>query len=450
MKPTDPPVRAPAQVLLRVGICAAVLLAGIAGMLLLASFKKPPAKSVHVERALQVRVLAVHAEDAQVTISGYGNVRAVDVVPISAEVSGRIVEIYPGLDEGEIISKGRVIFRIDPRNYEAAYHQAAASVQQAQARIKRLEKQLEIDRRRVKTLIRSRDLAAAEFKRLRRLFEKDKVGSRSGVDAAERAFNNARDRADQMAEAVALYPLQIREAESSLKAARAAQSLAADNLARCTVRAPFNGRVATKSVERGQYVTSGQHLLTLADDSVLEIRVPIDSRDARRYLRFAENTFTKPSGWFARLVPVMCRIRWTQDPSEHVWRGRLDRVVGFDRQTRTLTVAVRIQADAVRYRGKGALPLVAGMFCRVEIPGKTLVRVYRIPRWAVSFQKTVFLDVSGRLKTTAVAVARIQGPDALISRGLQDGDRVIVTHLVNPLENSLLQVVSPQIPAQGS
>lgn len=450
MKPTEQSARPPAKVLLRMGICAAVLLAGVAGMLVLASFKKPPARAEHAERALRVRVLTMHAQDAQVSISGYGNVRAVDVVPISAEVSGRIVEIYPGLNRGEIIPKGRVIFKIDPRNYEAACHRAAANVQQSKARIMRLEKQLVIDRRRLETLVRSRDLAAAEFKRLKHLFENDKVGTRSGVDAAERAFNSARDRADQMAEAVALYPLQIQEATGSLKAAQAAQSLATDNLERCTVRAPFSGRVKTQSVERDQYVSPGQHLLTLADDSALEIRVPLDSRDARRYLRFGERIFPEATGWFTRPVPVKCRIRWTQDPTEHVWRGRLDRIVEFDRKMRTLTVAVRIQADQVRSGAKSALPLVAGMFCHVEIPGKTLAGVYRIPRWAVSFQKTVFLDVSGRLKTAAVKVTRIQGQDAFVSEGLQDGDRVIVTRLVNPLENSLLQTVDSQVPAKRS
>jgi hypothetical protein len=103
-------------------------------------------------------------------------------------------------------------------------------------------------------------------------------------------------------------------------------------------------------------------------------------------------------------------------------------------------VAVRVAAaDAIR-GGNGRLPLVEGMFCRVEIPGRTLQGVFRLPRHAVSFDNTVYVADGSRLKTVAVTVARTQGEEALISGGLQAGQQVIVTRLVDPLENTLLTI----------
>ncbi|MGD9018299.1 MAG: hypothetical protein PVH30_12990, partial [Desulfobacterales bacterium] len=97
----------------RLLICTLVLAAGFAGMLALASMKKSPVEAEESERAIRVDVISVAAENARVDITGYGNVIALDVVDISPEVSGRVVEVHPRLEKGETISAGEVLFRID-------------------------------------------------------------------------------------------------------------------------------------------------------------------------------------------------------------------------------------------------------------------------------------------------------------------------------------------------
>ena len=81
------------------------------------------------------------------------------------------------------------------------------------------------------------------------------------------------------------------------------------------------------------------------------------------------------------------------------------------------------------------------MFCSVDIPGKTLENVYRVLRWAVSFENTVYVSIDDRLKTVPVEIARSQGEDSLIAGGLNPGDRVIITRLVDPMENSKLTIL---------
>ncbi len=266
-------------------ICAIVVLVGVVGMFALGSLKKPPAEVSVGERPIRVEAMRAEAEDFPVSISGFGEVRALNVVAVASEVAGRVMEVHPRLEPGEIIPKGDILFKVDPRDYEAAYNAASAAVRQWESAIQRLHRQYSIDQGRLKTLERNRDLAGEELKRLRTLFEQDSVGTRSGVDGAERGANSAEDLTDQMEQAVLLSPIRIQEAESSLAAAQANRNAAQTKLERCTVLAPFDARVKAVSLEAGQYVMPGQNVLTLADDSVLEVQIPMDSRDALLWLQ---------------------------------------------------------------------------------------------------------------------------------------------------------------------
>jgi len=423
----------------RILACMLILAVGIFGMTSLASLKKPPAAAKNKERALQVEAIRVQPADSPVIITGYGEAHALKVVPISPEVSGTIVEINPRLDAGEIIPKGETLFTIDTRNYEAAMKETQATAKQWENTVKRLEKQSAIDQQRLKTLERNQDLAELEFKRLRSLYRKDKVGTRSGMEKAEQAFNAAVDQVAQMKQTLALYPIHIKEAQNSLASARARLAVAKVNFSRCTVPVDFNARVKSVSIERRQYVAPGQQVLTLADDSTLEIHIALDSRDARQWLQFNGSYGPVGIAWFTGLEQVTCNIRWTEDSDSHTWEGRLHRVVRFDQQTRTITVAVRIDSSAA-VNGPEGLPLVEGMFCAVDIPGKTLPNVYRLPSWAVSYKNTVYTVHDSRLKTVPVKVARVEGDTTIVSQGLQPGDLVVSTRLADPLENTLLEV----------
>lgn len=430
------------HVMIRILICAVILTVGWAGMKGLANLKQPPTEAETEERAIKVRTMMVQPRNYPVAITGYGQARALTVVTVAPEISGRVIHTHPELKTGQIIPVDEVMFQIDPADYEAGLQEARAGVTQWQNAIARLEMQLSIDSQRLKTLKRSSQLAKTEFERVKRLLETDRVGTRSGMDQAERAYNSTQDQADQIAQAVSLYPLQIKEAESSLVSARARLSIAATNLSRCTVKAPFDARIKSVALETGQYATPGQTVLTLADDRVLEIQVPLDSRDARHWLQFEPQAGNhSPTAWFANLKPVECKIRWTENKDGPPWIGILNRVVRFDQQTRTLAVAVRIAAESAMSNAERALPLVEGMFCTVEIPGLTMRNVYRLPRQAVNYENKIYLaDADNRLKTIAVTVERIQGDFVYVSQGLNPGDAVIVTRIIDPLENALLDL----------
>lgn len=427
------------SLLVRVAVMLAVLAAGVLAMAVMIFLKEVPAEAQKVERALAVDTVEIQPEDVPVTVAGLGEVRALNVVSISAEIPGTVVEIHPKLELGEVVPAGEVLFRIDPRDYSAARDQAAAQAKQFEKTVERLSQQSAIDRARLETLERSESLMRGEFSRVKALYEQDDVGTRSAVDQAEMALNQAADARDQLARQVTLYPVQIEEAESGLKGAQAQLERTEANLTRTEARVPFDARVTMVNLEPGQYVNPGAEVLTLADDTLLEISVSLDSRDARDWLQFEEAPVETATSWFGKLKPVTCSVAWTEDPEAHRWEGVVHRIEAFDPQTRTVSVAVRVTGDAAR-ASTGGLPLVEHMFCQVGIPGKVMKQVYRLPRWAVSYEGKVFLAKENRLAIQEVVVARHEGEETFVSAGLNPGDAVIITRLVNPLPNMLVAV----------
>jgi len=425
------------RIVRRLTVSFIILALGFGGMQFLASFKKPPAQRESRERRLKVETRIMTPQDVRVRIEGNGEARAVEHLLVAPEVSGRLIEVHKNAEVGGIIAKGALIFAIDRRNFQAALDEAKATAAKLSQTVKLLAKQQESDQKRLRAIRRNRQLAKAEFERVRRLFAEDQVGTRSAVEAREQAYNNAVDQESRLQQTLDLYPLRISEGRSALAAAQARVQVAQANLQRCTVRAPFRGRVTQGRLQVGSYVRAGEGLITLADDSLLEIQTAIDSGDARRWLVFNKGAAGSGRLWFADPQPVSCQVTWIEDSSVE-WQGRLHRVVRFDASSRTLTLAVRVRAapEAV----EGALPLVEGMFCRVRIPGRLLRGVFALPPWAVSFDDTVYAVRDGRLSTVKVHSAWSSKEAVYVDRGLRAGDEVIVTRLSNPMEGALLDV----------
>lgn len=438
----------------RIGLCILLIFLGtqIAGFL--ASSRKPPATTTQVEKPILVDVMTAEKEDTTVLIEGWGELESRNRVDIAAEVSGRIVHIHPDLEKGNVIPAGEILFKIDPIDYRAALDEARAQVQQAKHSIELLKRQQELDRDRLVTLRRSSELAQAQYERVKRLHDEDGVTARSNVEEAERNANAALDQAQQLAQAVELYPIRIAEAERTLASMKARADVAEANLARTMRKAEFDARVEFVDLELQQFVSPGQRILTLADDSTLELSVPLDSRQVRDWMRFksGETGESSPAvAWFGDPAPVEVTIFWTEDAEGHYRTGTLERIESFDQETRTVNVAITLDgAEAGASNGQG-LPLVAGMFCRVEIPGKQVAGAVRLPTASVSYknvgsnERVVYVarpteEGGYRLASRDVRVSHSSDDWTYVAEGLEAGEIVVTSRLVNPLENSRLKL----------
>ena len=416
------------------------MLGGFLSLIALAALKRAPAEAPVEEAAIRVDGFAVEAGNFPVLLTGYGAAHPLRTIGISAEVSGLVTNVHPSLRVGQVIPAGDLLFQVDDRDYQSAVSEAEAAVEQSRQSVARYEEEGARTENRLKTSRRNRELAAQEYERVRGLLEEHQVGNQAELDLAEKALNTAIDLADEMEKNLAITPLLIQEAEAVLKAAEARLARARLKLERCDVRASARARVFRTAIEEGQFVHAGTEVVALADDSVLEIRVPLDAREAYQWLKLddAESPETG-AAWFSNVTPTACTVRWTEAPETHRWTGVLHRIEQLSVATRTLTVVVRVSGEEAS-QGDG-FPLVEGMFCSVEIPGRMLEGVFRVPRWSVGVDQSVYLAVDGRLVTRPVRVAYTYEDFALIDQGLEEGDILVATRLVDPLERSRLDLV---------
>jgi RND family efflux transporter MFP subunit len=438
MWPKDLQRKVPSKVL-NVGLCLFVILGGILTLVGLTLSKQPPTQKEIIRQPVPVVVQKVQLTDETIFLQGYGEVNALRTLTVSAEVSGRVIRVHPRLHAGEVIQEGEILFEIDSTEFEATCRQIEEQIGERKAHLDLLKQQNTADQKRLQNLQLSRDLAHNNYRRINDLLEKSKIGTRSGVEKAQQAALAADDAVDVLVSTLALYPKKIEAARRQLVEARIRLEKARRDLLRCKVQAIFDGHLKTVGLQAGDYVSQGAPLFVMSDNSILEIHVPLSSSEARRWLRF-EPKLDAPdnSGWFAPLIPVICRVQWAEESDSHIWQGKLHRVVSFNPRSRTLTVAVRVAKKASMPNVQ--FPLVEGMFCAVSFPGKVLNNAVRLPRGALRPNQTVYLAKDNRLHTVSVRVACTRQNDVLVKMGLASGDLVIISPLPDPLENEPLKI----------
>lgn len=426
-------------VILRVGVVLILLVGGLLAMRMFAAMKKPPARQPALEPVFQVNALRAEPDDVQVVLEGFGTARAKQRVNLSPQVQGRIVRVNPKLQVGQILDTDELIIEIDQRDYEIVLAQTKAELQRLKAERDRLETAWENDKRRLKIAESSLELARSDYNRVKMLFEDDEVGTLAGVEQAESRLNQQRDAVVSLENAIALYPVSLAENQARIAAAQSAVERAQLDLERTEIRTPFQGRVAFEDAEIGQVVAPGTKVVTLVDDSVLEIPVSLDSRDAELWLPLSENT--NGSSWILLESERPAYIYWVQDAQERSKEGRLARVENYDEDTRTLVVVVEI---VQKLEHREDFPIVEGMFCRVEIPGKIAEDVFELPAIAVSHENTVILSVSNRIETLPVNVVYRSGSEVLVQQGLEPGDLVVTSRMAKVVEGASLELTIEQ------
>jgi len=389
------------------------------------------------ENAIPVECIVVQPDDVPVQIEGFGEARSRRRVHIAPEVPGVITTTHESLLVGGLIASGEVILTIDSAPFVIAVNQSAARVGERATVIERLTTEWANDRDRLQSMERRRELTQDQFDRLNALLNDD-VGTQEGIDFAEQAYVVAQDEADQLGHRVSLYPIRIDEARNALTMAQADLDAAKLRLSKTELRSPFDARVSAYSVETGQFVQAGASAVVLVDDSVIEISAPLDSREARQWLRFSDDASNQnQSAWFNAVDHVECEVSWTEAEDAQAWTGQLDRVANFDEESRTVTVVIRVDgADAAAL--SGGLPLVEGMYCKVTIPGSPLEKVFAVPDSAITVDGAVYCVNERRLESRPVQIVRRTEGMAYIRDGLSPGDQVITTRLVNPLERTLV------------
>ncbi|EFN0013972.1 multidrug efflux transporter periplasmic adaptor subunit MdtN [Escherichia coli] len=196
-------------------------------------------------------------DSAPSTNDAYASADTIDVVP---EVSGRIVEL--AVTDNQAVKQGDLLFRIDPRPYEA-------NLAKAEASLAALDKQIMLTQRSVDaqqfgaaakqatdTLRRTEPLLKEGF-----VSAEDVDRARTAQRAAEADLNAVLLQAQSAASAVSGVDALV----AQRAAVEADIALTKLHLEMATVRAPFDGRVISLKTSVGQFASTMRPIFTLID-----------------------------------------------------------------------------------------------------------------------------------------------------------------------------------------
>ncbi len=281
------------------------------------------------EKAVQhpdVSVVTVNPASYNARITGQGEAAPHYSLTLTAEVSGTIEDMGDNFESGSILAKGDVLFRIEDTAYIAALATAES------------------------------ELAASELA----LLEEERQAKQALVEWKSSGLEGEPD-----SDLVLRVP-QLAAAKSEVSNNQAALALARNNLRKTTVTAPFDCLVVSRNVAPGSYVQAGTEVASLYSTDTMEIRIALSASEWGNL-----PTDVAESGHPVTITSV---------ENGQTWQGRISRVENHvDTQTRQRTVVVEVEHPLARNT-----PLMAGTFVRVDIAGKQVDTLWKLPASALS------------------------------------------------------------------
>jgi membrane fusion protein, multidrug efflux system len=324
----------------------------------------------------EVTVLTVQRQTIPGQYEWVAEAAASKSVQIRSQVSGVIVS-RPYV-EGTDVPKGKVLFRIDPRTYQANYESAKARLAEAEAQLTNAERTLT---------------------RFKPLFVQEAV-SRQDLDDAQAAYDRAR---------------------AAVLDARAAVDAAKKNYDDTYVRAEVAGRAGRALMEVGALTAGPVDQLTSVDqvDPIYVYFNPSDL-DVLQWRRdIAAKRLVLPGG----VLDVQATLA---DGSVFPQTGKLD-FISLTLQPETGSLQLRAEFPNPRRI------LLPGQFVRVRLLGLKRSDAILVPQRAVqqglSGPFVYVLGDSDKVAARNVRATNWQGTQWIIEDGLKPGDKVIVDGL---------------------
>lgn len=204
-------------------------------------------------------------------------------VQVAPQVSGRLLEMPP--QEGMVLRKGELVAQIDPADYLLRRNEAQAALAQARAQLDLLkagarEEDIQRAREQLREAEAAAEAALADFKRIERVFtarsatQKQLDDAKAMVERTEALRGAAQQNLAKLM--AGSRPEEIAMAEAQVAMAKARLAQAEKAIQDCTILAPMEGVVTTRSREEGEIVGIGAPLLTLSrlDPVWLSVYIP--------------------------------------------------------------------------------------------------------------------------------------------------------------------------------
>ncbi|MBU6276790.1 MAG: HlyD family efflux transporter periplasmic adaptor subunit [Planctomycetes bacterium] len=416
---------------------------GLGGFVALGGPKAPPRKDKEPPKALPVRTVAVQRQDSGIDLELDGVVVPLREVTLAAEVAGRVLRKTEDCNEGRIVTKGTVLFEIDPRDYQLDVSRLEREVAQAGLAIEEVDEELVQNGTSADLARRQLDLARREVARLEGL-KAGRIVTESDADRAVRdelTAANALTMLEGQKRVLAKRRNRLIEGQSLAETMLAKAKL---DLARTTIVSPVDGVIVEDKVEQDSFVAKGAPLVTIEDTSATEVKTSLRMDEVARVWgsQVAETTGRG-------LSEVPARVVFAIGDRRYEWDGVLSRQEGrgLDEKTRTLPCRVRVPDPTVLRaidRYGAVLPqlpadaprsLLRGMFVEVWLHVDVPAALVSLPHEAVRPTGDVLVMRDGRLAILRPRPFHSTDRSITFSEsdsGLLPGDRVVVSQVSNP------------------
>ncbi len=393
-RPPAPPRSGRRATLVVVGFLVVVAAAAVATVKLTRGLA--PAPQV---KTAAVTVRAPSTTEAVLTASGY--VVAQRKAAVASKATGRLV--YLGVEEGDHVSEGQLIARVESDDVEAELDHARAGL--AGARAGKAQAEARVAEANV-AYGRARDLNAQELL------------SAADLDQATAARKVAEADVAAAEAAIVAAGARVRAAEVAVESTR--------------IRAPFDGTVLTKSADLGEMVApmasapgSRGAVVSIADMASIEVEADVSEAYIQRIqvdspVQIVLDAYpdTKYPGRVKKIVPTADRAKAT-----------------------VLTKVVFDQPDA---RVLPEMSAKVTFLARSAEPASKPELV--VPRGAVVSRaggsQVWKLDARNVVRPVTVTLGAARGADQVITSGLATGDRVVVSPPPDLAEGATVQPAS--------
>jgi RND family efflux transporter MFP subunit len=375
----------------------AILAIGVVAFLGFSSMKKPPEEKAEVDNTPIVAVENISVMPMELEVSSYGVVKPKYETTIVAQVNGEIVELSDTFVRGGLIKKGQLLARIDPNDYHAALIDAQANMASARAA---LEKE-----------VAQGKVAEREWKLI------------TNTSPTE----------------LSLRKPQLAQELARVKSAQAAVLRAERNLQRTQIKAPYDAMISSRTIGLGSYVGVGSEIGMLQGTAIAEVRLPVADNQLQFLIDQGQQAKVNLSGTYAG--------------KEIEWRAEIARnegVVDSNSRMSYLVAEIKDPYHLTNANAENDMPLRFGSYVQAKIIGVQVANASIVPRYLVVNDRVAILDNESKLHYAEVNIVRQQGGDVVISNGLLDGDKLIVSALDYPVDGMKLALASDESEEQDA
>lgn len=362
-----------------------------------------------------VRTAVVERRDMPLELEAIGNVEAYAAVEVKSQVAGQLLRVH--VQDGAEVSKGQLLFEIDPAPFEEQVRAAEAALVRDRAAVKQAAAAVE----RVRAEAAN---AKAQAKRYQTLFQQG-IGAREQADQYQTA---AEAQEAQLSVQRAAYE----SAKAAIEVDEARLKEAQLELSYTKIQAPMSGRAGFIGIKAGNLVKENDTvpLITILQVSPVFVTFSVPEQHLGEIRRAGPG------------LTVLAREEISQNQPE---AGRLE-VIDNTVDTTTGTIKLKARFENASRR------LWPGQFVQVRLRLRLDLGVLVFPEAALQSGPEgiyVWAAEGGKARIKKVALSRTQDGLCVAEQGLDAGERVVTTGQLRLTPGTPVQLLGETAPAAG-